>query len=80
MTAAVEPLSTAGSSEYTISQATDSLRRVTLSAGFDDLNVRFNNVPDGRRAYWVVRLNVCLIMSVDNQPKKGQSNEKSGGL
>jgi hypothetical protein len=42
-----------------MSQATGSLRRVTLRAGLEDLNVRLSRVPDGKRAYWVVWANVC---------------------
>jgi hypothetical protein len=80
MTAAVEPSKKAGTSEYTISQATSSFHRYTLSAGLGDLKAFLRIVPVGIRANWVVCSNVFLIVSTVIQPKRGCSRLKSGSL
>jgi hypothetical protein len=51
MTAETESLLIAGTSIYTMSQATDSLRRATLRAGYGELKERLRTVPKVNRAY-----------------------------
>jgi hypothetical protein len=70
-TAATEPLLIAETSAYTMSQATASLERATLSAGFGDLKERLRTVLEGSRAYSVVCSNGFLIISGEIQPQKG---------
>jgi hypothetical protein len=51
-----------------MSQATDSLRRITFRNGLGKLKVFLNNVPVGRRAYCDVSLKVFSIVSGIIQP------------
>jgi len=76
----VAPLSTAGVSEYTVSVATDSLHQCTFRARFGNLKCFFRMVLVGMQAYCVVASKVCLIMSIDNNPKSSHRALQSCSL
>jgi hypothetical protein len=76
--AAVTPQPTAGVSLKTMSVATGSFRCLTLQAGKRERQCCFNVTETRPQAYWVVTLNVCLMVPEGAQPKSGRSNSNFG--